>query len=96
VFNFPVNNANFEWTDTLKHQLLIRTHVAVTERYHQTPYPVWNLSFSRPTGRIQPYLQLTNLGNTGYQEILGVSMPPRAFVGGVEIELREPERQRHQ
>jgi iron complex outermembrane receptor protein len=87
IFNYPVNNANFEWTDTLKRQLLIRTHVAVTERYHQTPYAVWDLSFSRPTGHVQPYLQLTNLSNTGYQEIVGVPMPPRALTGGVEIVL---------
>jgi iron complex outermembrane receptor protein len=96
VFNYPVNNANFEWMDTLHHQLLIRTRVAVTERFHQTPYPVWDLSFSRPTSRLRPYLQLTNLSNTGYQEILGVPMPPRAFVGGVEINLRKTERQGHQ
>ena len=70
-----------------KRQLLIRTHVAVTGRYHQTPYAVWDLSFSRPTGHVQPYLQLTNLSNTGYQEIVGVPMPPRALTGGVEIVL---------
>jgi iron complex outermembrane receptor protein len=89
VFNYPVNNANFEWTDTLKRQLLIRTRVAITQRYHQTPYPVWDLSLSRPTGRLHPYLQITNLSNTGYQEIAGVPMPPRALTGGVEIALRK-------
>jgi iron complex outermembrane receptor protein len=92
IFNYPVNNANFEWTDSLKRQLLVRTRVAVTERYHQTPYPVWDLFFSRPTGRFHPYLQLTNLSNTGYQEIAGVPMPPRALTGGVEILLRKAAR----
>lgn len=89
IFNYPVNNADFEWTDTFKHELLIRTHVAVTQRYHQTPYPVWDLSLSRPNGRLHPYLQMTNLSNTGYREIVGVPMPPRAFVGGVEFALRK-------
>jgi vitamin B12 transporter len=91
IFNYPVNNANFEWTDTLKRQLLIRTRVAVVEPYHQTPYPVWDLSLSRPTGRLHPYLQLTNLSNTGYQEIAGVPMPPRSIAGGVELVLSKKE-----
>jgi hypothetical protein len=26
-----------------------------------------------------------NLSNTGYQEILGVQMPGRAFVGGLQV-----------
>jgi vitamin B12 transporter len=91
IFNYPVNNANFEWTDTLKRQLLVRTHISVTERYHTTPYPVWGLSLSRPAGRLLPYLQLTNLSNTGYQEIIGVPMPPRALAGGVELILTKKE-----
>lgn len=87
VFNYPVTNARFEWTDTLKHQLLVRTRVAVTERYHQTAYPVWDLELAREAGRIHPYLQITNLSNTGYQEIVGVPMPPRSITGGVEFIL---------
>jgi hypothetical protein len=30
---------------------------------------------------------MTNLSNTGYQEIAMVNMPGRAFVGGVEVLL---------
>jgi iron complex outermembrane receptor protein len=37
IFNYPVNNAGFEWTDTLKRQLLIRTRVAITQRYPFSP-----------------------------------------------------------
>lgn len=91
IFNYPVNNASFEWTDIFKRQLLVRTRVAVTERYRQTAYPVWDLSFSRPTGQIHPYLQLTNLSNTGYQEIVGVPMPPRSLTGGFELVLARKE-----
>lgn len=91
VFNYPVNNVSFEWTNTLKHQVLIRIHVAGTERYHQTPYPVWDLALARSTGRLHPYLQMTNLSNTGYQEIVGVPMPSRAFTGGFEIVLGKKE-----
>jgi len=31
---------------------------------------------------------MTNLSNTGYQEIVGVPMPGRAFLGGVQVVLR--------
>jgi hypothetical protein len=30
---------------------------------------------------------MSNLANTGYQEIGGVAMPGRSFVGGVELVL---------
>jgi hypothetical protein len=30
---------------------------------------------------------MTNLSNTGYDEILNVRMPGRGFIGGVEIVL---------
>jgi iron complex outermembrane receptor protein len=36
--------------------------------------------------RIRPYVQLTNLTNTSYEEILGVNMPGRAAMAGVEIQ----------
>jgi hypothetical protein len=38
--------------------------------------------------RVEPYLQLTNISNTNYQEIVGVQMPTRAIVAGIEVELR--------
>ena len=31
---------------------------------------------------------MTNLSNTGYQEIVGVQMPGRAFVAGFQVVLR--------
>jgi len=51
--------------------------------------PVWDASAAYDMGRVQPYVQLTNLSNTGYQEIVGVPMRGRAFVGGVQIVLRK-------
>jgi len=36
---------------------------------------------------VQPFLQATNLSNTGYDEIPGVPMPGRGFIGGVKIVL---------
>ncbi len=86
VFNYPVNNARAQWTWSVK-QLLLQSRLGVVERYQRGPYPVWDESLTRERGRIHPYLQITNLSNTGYEEILGVRAPSRGFVGGVEIAL---------
>jgi iron complex outermembrane receptor protein len=48
---------------------------------------VWNATLTHDTGKLRPYLRLTNLSNTGYQEITGVNMPPRAIMGGVALQL---------
>lgn len=87
VFNYPVNNASLEWMAKLKYAYLVRTRVQVTQRFHQDPYPVWDVEAAREAGRIHPYLRIANLSNTGYQEIAGVPMPGRSFTGGLEIEF---------
>jgi hypothetical protein len=50
---------------------------------------------ARTSGRIRPYLQMTNLSNTGYEEIVGVRMPGRSFVGGVELSLTSSKTHEH-
>jgi iron complex outermembrane receptor protein len=87
VFNYPVNNARAQWTWSLHQLFLLQSRLGVVERYQQNPYPVWDESVVRESGRIHPYLQITNLSNTGYEEIPGVRMPGRSFVGGVEFTL---------
>ena len=91
VSNYPTNNASLEWTQSFKQSwtqgVLLRTRLGITQCYQQTPYPVWDASLARETGRIHPFLQLANLSNTGYQEIIGVPMPGRSITGGVEISL---------
>jgi outer membrane receptor protein involved in Fe transport len=92
VFNYPVNQASIEWTENFAQGILLRSRLGVTERYQQTPYPVWDLSLAREAGRIHPFLQMANLTNTGYQEITGVPMPGRSFTGGIEFVLTKPRR----
>ena len=89
VFNYPVNNVQATWTATLPHAVTISNFVQIAQRYQQTPYPVWNATVGRDAGRLRPYLRLTNLSNTGYQEISGVAMPPREIMGGLVIQLGE-------
>jgi vitamin B12 transporter len=87
VFNYPTNNGRFEWTWTSARGILIDSRLGVVQRFHTDPYPVWDSSIARASGRVRPYLQMTNLSNTGYEEIIDVRMPGRGFVGGVEFLL---------
>jgi vitamin B12 transporter len=93
VFNYPVNNARAEYRWKLKQGLLLQSRLGVIERTTQAPapaqapYAVWDVSAARDMGWWRPYLQVSNLANTGYQEIMNVSMPGRSFVGGVEFVL---------
>jgi iron complex outermembrane receptor protein len=48
---------------------------------------VWNATVMHDAGRLRPYLRLTDLSNTGYQEISGVNMPPRTIMGGVALQF---------
>ncbi len=91
VFNYPVENIRAEWRWALAHNFAIDNAVQIAQRYQQTVYPVWNVEATHTTGRIQPYLRLTNLSNTGYQEITGVNMPSRTIFGGVAIVLGKNE-----
>jgi len=87
VFNYPVNNASFEWFGSIRNAYFIRTRVQVAQRYHQDAYPVWDIETAREHGWLRPYLRIANLSNTGYQEIYGVPMPGRSFTGGIELSL---------
>jgi hypothetical protein len=53
------------------------------QRAGHTAYPLWSVAIARSIGRVQPYLRLENLSNTGYQELPGVPMPGRSIAGGL-------------
>ncbi|HSU19580.1 MAG TPA: TonB-dependent receptor [Acidobacteriaceae bacterium] len=87
VFNYPVQNASAEWVGRWKNGLLLRQRVRVVNRLQRSVYPVWDASAAYEAWRVKPYVRATNLSNTAYQEIVGVPMPGRAFVAGVECVL---------
>jgi iron complex outermembrane receptor protein len=87
VFNYPSNNAVFSWLGSIRKTVEIRNRVGVTQRVGRDAYPLWDLAASRANGRLRPYLQFSNLSNTGYEEIAGVPMPGRMVVGGMELML---------
>jgi iron complex outermembrane receptor protein len=85
VFNYPVQNGSAEWIGRWRNGLLLRQRVRVVNRIDRNVYPVWDASAAYQAKRVQPYVQATNLSNSGYQEIVGVPMPGRAFVAGVQV-----------
>ncbi len=87
VFNFPVENIHASWNSALGHDIVLTNAVEIAQRYQQRVYPVWSATLTHDAGRLRPYLRLTNLSNTGYQEIAGVNMPPRTIVGGVAFQI---------
>jgi iron complex outermembrane receptor protein len=87
-FNYPKNSGVFSWTAAPRANFLFRTRVGVLDRRARTPYALWEAYAALPHGRLHPFVQASNLSNTSYQEILGVPMPGRTILGGIELVLR--------
>ena len=87
VFNYPVENIHASWSWAMGHDIVLTNAVQLAQRYQQTVYPVWGATLTRDAWKVRPYLRITNASNTGYQEITGVNMPPRAIMGGVAVQL---------
>ncbi len=87
VFNYPVENIHASWSSALGHDFVLTNAVQIAQRYQQTVYQVWNATLTHDAGKLRPYLRLTNLSNTGYQEIAGVNMPPRTIMGGFAYQI---------
>ncbi len=85
VFNYPSNTALVRWTGTLPGHITARSRVGVTQRLFRDAYAVWDVSATGSYGRVHPYLQVSNMTGTRYQEILGVAMPGRGVIAGVDV-----------
>ena len=88
-FNYPTNSGVLAWQANLKNNFLLRTRVGVLDRRARDVYALWDLYAALSRGKVHPFLQFSNLANTSYQEILGVPMPGRTVIGGVDILLRK-------
>ena len=89
VFNLPLENAVAEWDGAWRRGLGTRERLRVVHRYDGQLYAVVDAGVHFDRGPLHPYVQITNLGNAGYQEIAGVPMQGRAFTGGLEVELKK-------
>jgi iron complex outermembrane receptor protein len=92
VFNYPSHQAIATWQWLASTGLLARTRIGVTDRYGSTPYTVWDLDIAWARKRLRPYLQLTNLLDTSYQEVVNVPTPGRSALAGLEICIICPSR----
>jgi iron complex outermembrane receptor protein len=84
VFNYPVHAGIVSWQGS-RWGLAARTRLGVAQRLTRDPHAVWDFYFTSARGRLRPFLQLTNLLATRYEEIPLVAMPGRAIVGGLEL-----------
>jgi len=95
ALNYPVANLHASWRAAMKYGIAVTNEVAIAKLYQQpgnapfnaNAYPVWNATVTRDQWKLRPYLRFTNLSNTGYQQVVGVPMPPRTIMGAFVIQL---------
>jgi iron complex outermembrane receptor protein len=85
LFSYPREEAVGTWQILSSRGWLARTRVGVLNRFGQDPYALWDVDIAWTRNRIRPYLQLSNLTNTSYQEIANVAMPGRSALVGLEL-----------
>jgi iron complex outermembrane receptor protein len=90
LFTYPTHSGVVAWQGTVAGRLVLRTRVGILDRrLFQGAYGLWDVSAAYTHGNVHPFLQMSNLTNTSYQEVQGVVMPGRTVVGGVELVLRK-------
>ena len=57
------------------------------DRRARDPYALWDLYAARAKGKLHPFIQVANVTSTSYQEVIGVPMPGRTIVVGMEYRL---------
>jgi iron complex outermembrane receptor protein len=88
VFNYPRNTGIANWQAALGKGFIARSRVGAMERLGRSPYALWDVFTSYQRGHFQPYLQLSNITAARYQEVIGIPMPGRGIVGGIEFVFR--------
>lgn len=88
VFQYPVHAGTVTWWGQLPGKVETRVRFQMLQRFGRDAYPLAEFSASRSLKYFRPYLQMTNITNTGYEEIVGVRMPGRAIFGGLELYWR--------
>lgn len=104
VFNYPVNEGVATWWSRLPGGEDSRFRVMAVQRYQtasnpqQGAYPLVEWTVGRQFRYLKPYLQLTNLTNTKYHDLLtvtsagapiGLPMPGRGVIGGMEVRWKD-------
>ena len=84
VFNYARHSGLIAWQAALGKQATVRTRLGVVERFGRDPYAVLDVFLARTRGAIRPYLRMSNLTDTYFEEFFGVPTPGRSAVIGVE------------
>jgi len=84
IFNYPSQQAVLGWTHTSARGFQMRVRAGVTNQEERPAYAVVDAYAAYTRWLLHPYARLTNLTDARYQPVLGVVMPGRAFLGGVE------------
>jgi iron complex outermembrane receptor protein len=87
TFNYPAQSTVVSWQVLRRDGLMLRTRLGILDRRDRDPYQLWDVYMAYSRGKVHPFLQVSNLTSTTYQEILGVAMPGRSIIGGVELVL---------
>ena len=88
TFNYPTQSGVVAWQRSLPSGIVFRTRVGALNRRARDPYALWDLYAARTAGKVHPFVQVSNLTATSYQEIQGVQMPGRTVIGGFEFLLK--------
>ena len=88
TFNYPTDSGVIEWQASVARKVTFRTRIGVLNRRERDPYALWDIDAAYSAGRLHPFLRMSNLTSTSYQEIQGVDMPGRTIIGGIELLLR--------
>jgi iron complex outermembrane receptor protein len=88
LFEYPVHAATMSWQGTVPGQIAARVRLRVLDRYASDAYPLLEATAERQFPHVKPYVQLSNVTNTVYEEIPGVRLPRRSYLAGVEFSLR--------
>jgi iron complex outermembrane receptor protein len=89
TFYYPVDSGVISWQANLPSHFMLRTRLGVLDRRAEGAYALLDLDAAYTRGVVHPFVRLSNLTNTSYQEVQGVAMPGRSIIGGVELVLRK-------
>lgn len=88
VFQYPVHAGTVTWWGQLPWKVDAHLRIQTLQRFGRDVYPVAEFSAGRALRYMRPYIQVANITNTGYEEIVGVRMPGRAAYVGLELYWR--------
>lgn len=89
AFYYPIHSAVVAWQASVAGRVTVRTRLGILDRRQEGTYALWDVDAAYTRGSVHPFVQLSNLTNTSYEEIQGIAMPGRTVIGGVELVLRK-------